>query len=153
MNRDTLLEKMADVDMPAPPDWTPAWLIVLTGITLVTALILYIYARRIRRPHRNTHPDARQAMQQTQQQWRNGEIDARETAYRITTILRLHLGLPALSPDVAPAGIHQHTWREMITLLSALRYKKNTADHSLNETLFDQAHAVLAGNNESGAGP
>lgn len=158
MNDTTPLAALADIELPAPPDWRP--LIAAALILLLCAMgawILHKYRRR-RRDARALAPapgdalgpeapedSARAALarlEALQQEWRAGTVDARAAAYRLGTLLRLGLKLPQLHPAAPPAGLDADAWRETLTGLQDQRYAR-TISRPLTPETFARARAWL----------
>lgn len=152
MNATDPLAALADIELPAPPDWRP--LIALAALLLLAALagIFYLW-------HRRRHPtpaaparaeaaapppecEARARLARLWQEWAAGAIDARAAAYRLGTLLRLGLELPQLHPAAPPAGLDPHEWRETLTLLQGLRYAP-APPQALTPEIFARAQRWL----------
>ena len=151
MNGADPLATLADIELPAPPDWRP--LIAAVGLLLLFAawaLVLYIRARKRdsipahpRPPAPETGPRAALAqLEQLRLEWCSGVLDARTAAYRIGALLRLGLDLPQLLPAAPPAGLDDEEWRETLQLLQSLRYPQAPAQ-ALPPELFDRAQRWL----------
>jgi hypothetical protein len=146
------LAALADIELPAPPDWRPA-IILATALLLCAAGALIIYMRaRTRRAAPSPAAAAgtgeavsRAALAQLERLRRessSGAIDARAAAYRLGTLLRLGLGLPQLHAAAPPAGLDGNEWRETLTLLHALRYAPASAQ-ALTPEVFARAQRWL----------
>jgi len=130
MNNVDVLSKMADIELPAPPDWHLAVIFAATLLIVLVAIpIMWHSSRRIRK-HGGApaimHSD--KVLEEIKTRWSNNRITDREASYQLSTLLRLGLGLPQLN-DTCPAGLTEDaaTWEKTITLFNQLRYKKNTA--------------------------
>ncbi len=157
MNPADTLATLADIELPAPPDWWP--LITLAAALLVVAgAILFRTATR-----RQTHSvavapasgddSAREALgrlEQLQQEWASGALDAHAAAYRLATLLRLGLGLPQLHPAAPPTGLDTELWRNTLALLHELRYAPAPAQTLTPET-FTRARHWLSTHEPGGA--
>lgn len=146
-------ERLADVQLPAKPDlWPDTALIMVTVVVilfLIVTLICWRYRRYRSAPQREqtTTQQALERLHAIEQAWSDGAIDARETAYRLTTVLRLGLGLPQLTMRCPqPLLTQQQQWQQTITLFDQLRYQPRTAQsptqHLQHET-FAQLHQWL----------
>jgi len=133
MNEAELLNKMADIELPAPPEWEP--IIIAVSVTLLIVLAAAFIIRKNTR--RNRKQDAslpvnirhsNSVLEELEGQWSKGHITDREASYQLSTLLRLGLGLPQLSAD-CPADIASDaiTWNKTIQLFNQLRYRKITA--------------------------
>jgi len=154
------LAALADIELPAPPDWWPV-------IGLAAALLLFaagVLTTHLRsRTRRGTSPllltpalspgagegeddsrEARTRLERLRQEWLAGAVDARAAAYRLGTLLRLGLGLPQLLPAAPPAGLAPREWRETLALLHELRYAPVPA-RTLTEETFARARRWLGG--------
>lgn len=152
MKETDVLNKMADIELPAPPDWQP--LIITTVIVLLLVLVATTIIRRVR-----SHVDNRlsslsikhrdKVLDTIREQWSAGRIDDREASYRLATLLRLGLGLPQLGTE-CPAALTNDAdhWRKTIHRFNLLRYSK-VPRKSLAQEDFDNVkqwivHAPLA---------
>jgi len=133
MNESDLLNKMADIELPAPPDWQP-FIIVAAGVMLLIVLAVVLIARRIYKNNKTGTAESgigrlgKKVLDEIEDQWSAGRIDDREASYRLATLLRLGLGLPQLNL-ACPSGLidDTHTWEQTIQLFHQLRYRKITA--------------------------
>ncbi len=139
INNAAFFERMADVELPGEPTlWWP--LLMLAAVTLVVvALISLIYRHRNKKhraPPSNTTQQALARLATVEQRWLKGEIDARETAYQLSTLLRLGLRLAQLTAH-SPQQLHtqQAAWQQTMTLLSRLRYQPQPAD-KIEQSIF-----------------
>jgi hypothetical protein len=154
------LAALADIELPAPPDWRPLIVLAAAALAIVIAALV-VYARRRRAPtvtpfandQEETGPRAALLrLEHLQREWSAGAIDARAAAYRLVTLLRLGLALPQLHPAAPPAGLAEDEWRETLRLLQDLRYRP-AAEHALTGAVFARAHDWLrrrVSPNESG---
>lgn len=138
MNEGEALARLADIEIVAPSQsllW-PWWLLAfaLAGIALAFAW------RRRRAAHAPERAALRQIMA-AERAWRAGEIDARTSAYRLATAVRLGLELPQLAPGQPPHGIDERAWREWLDALAAVRYRRDAGAWS--ENCFAQARRWL----------
>jgi hypothetical protein len=124
------LAALADIELPAPPDWGPVIAfsaLALVFIAAVSVRALLIWRRRSRRdtvppvPPRLTD-EAQTRLARLREEWDAGAIDARTAAYRLAVLLRLGLGLPQLRPAAPPRGMDAAEWRETLAVLQSLRY-------------------------------
>jgi len=130
MNETDLLTKIADIELPAPPDWWP----VITGIVAVT-LIIVIFglltwriikgSKKLDDTSTFTIGHSHVLLERLQDEWSRGRISDREASYQLSTLLRLGLGLPQLTPH-CPASLKTDTtvWEETIRIFNQLRYQK-----------------------------
>lgn len=145
------LAALADIELPAPPDWRPMFVFAALALMLAAGLLIrHLRTRRdpARRdavtpvPMESSACTALTRLARLQQQWEAGAIDARTTAYRLATLLRLGLGLPQLLPAAAPAGLDETEWRTTLTLLQGLRY--NQTSPALTPEIFARARHWLS---------
>ena len=126
MNDLDVLNKMADIELPAPPDWLP---VIYTAMILliVFAAILFIFTRFGRRRHGiiAVNKPGNKVLEEIEGRWSTGRISDREASYQLATLLRLGLDLPQLN-TTCPAGVTAETatWEKTIRLFDQLRYKK-----------------------------
>jgi hypothetical protein len=146
MNENELLAKLADVDLPAPPDWRIPLMITLIA---TAAAVLFIYGiwhyLRHRLHHLHQHP-AQQALRRLEhlrQEWESQKIGDREAAYHLATLLRLGLELPQLQNHRPYPHSDPASWRNMLLLLEHLRYRESTAE-KLSPDVFRLAHDWLS---------
>ena len=127
-----LLQRLADIEPPPPPAGHP--LLFSAGLALILLGLLWI-GRRMRRPL----PPRRAALRrlrQLERQWREGQWNDRETAYRLAAILRLGL------EDGPSCASRAQEWQHLMTQLAALRYP-STPRGAVSEALFHSARRCL----------
>lgn len=148
MNEQALLQGMADIDLPPAPDWQP-WLLTLIALIMLAASALLLWRRRrkaVPLPAVGDHcaeHSAIEVLRALRQRWRGGDIDTRETAYRIATVLRRGLMLRRLQPQAPPATVSAAEWQALLAHLAALRYRPQ-CNAAIDETLFARIEAILA---------
>jgi hypothetical protein len=144
------LAALADIELPAPPDWRPLIALAAAALAIVIAALV-VYARRRRAsPAASLAADQAETgpraallrLERLQREWSAGAIDARAAAYRLVTLLRLGLALPQLHPAAPPAGLNETEWRETLCLLQDLRYRP-APEHALTGEVFARAHDWL----------
>ncbi|MDX1251477.1 MAG: DUF4381 family protein [Gammaproteobacteria bacterium] len=154
MNDAETLNRLADIELPAAPDWQP---LVIAVAVIATLTVILIAARLVWRARRRRADDRQTAtplamaqtrLEQTRRDWQVGEIDDREAAYQLATLLRLGLGLPQL-PHEYPAHIPvaPSEWQEITQLLERLRYQQ-TSQERLSPEMFQLLGRWLAARNE-----
>jgi len=129
-------QHLAGIELPPEPNWWPLiWMV--TGVVIALLIVVLIIWRKNRiRVSNSLAGTVAQRLHQIQQQWRNGELDQRSTAYQLAALLRLGLGLKQLDHNTPDSlADQQPQWQAMITLLQQLRYQTNT-DAQLNEQTF-----------------
>lgn len=134
MNPTDPLAMLADIELPAPPDWRPVIVLAVLALALMSALLIRALRIRRRRAHPGAVPpaprtdrahEARIRLVRLRQEWDAGAIDARTAAYRLAVLLRLGLGLPQLRPATPPPpGTDTAEWCETLALLQGLRYTR-----------------------------
>ncbi len=130
------LATLADIELPAPPEWQPPLLLLLTAAVLasaaVIALTLWLRRRRAARgPARPVRPPATETSEQQaltrlaalESDWSAGGLDDREAGFRLCALLRRGLGLPQLDGAHPPAGIDGARWRAYLVHLREIRYR------------------------------
>ncbi len=149
INHALMLARLADVQLPTEPALWPAFIFI--GAVLVLAIITFIYlSNRRRQLSSATRPDsnAQQALKRLtiiETAWSNGEIDARETAYRLSTLLRLGLNLSQLNHHCPPSlAYSQQTWQQTLTLFNQLRYQPHATTQPLTRNTFEQLRLWLS---------
>ena len=156
MNDPDVLNKMADIELPAPPDWRPVIIIGITSLIVLVAILRMWYShRRIQKRH-NTCSDiveGNRVLEEIKERWSAGRISDREASYRLTTLLRLELGLAQL-PVTCPAelGNDSTDWERTIQLFNQLRYKK-TSTLKLSADEFNFVNRWLKHSDAAGQQP
>ena len=146
LNHAPILDRLADVQLPAEPSLWPA-ITIISAIVITVGLAYLRYHRRQTSPITETSNNAQQALERlaiVEKAWADGKIDARETAYRLNTLLRLGLNLPQLNHH-CPAVLtdHHHAWQQTHQLFNQLRYQPHTAQ-PLDSSTFDQIRLWLS---------
>ncbi len=148
---DKLLIRMADIEVPSPPDWTPA---LLSGMLIILLLVLVIalawWWRKTARAQQH-HPvikhelPAHHQLEILQAQWQSGSLPDREAAYRLATILRLGLGLSQLTANCPKHLCHKKkAWLSAIAFLDNIRYQKQTTAPITLELFEHAGHCLSA---------
>ncbi len=137
MNHSEILGRLADIELPAPPDWQP--LLITGGVIIIVLMLAVLLRLTIRRRkkisaynNRNSEVTltARLKLQQLINDWQSHTVNDREAAYRLTTLLRLGLGLPQLTHICPPhIAADQRAWQETVSLCTNLRYQKKPVTH------------------------
>jgi hypothetical protein len=156
MNDPDVLNKMADIELPAPPDWRPVIIIGITSLIVLVAILRMWYSRRRIQKRHNPHTDIMQSgrvLEEIKNLWSAGRISDREASYRLTTLLRLELGLAQL-PVTCPAELANDStdWESTIQLFNQLRYKK-TATMKLSAEEFNFVKRLLKHSGDAGRQP
>lgn len=152
MSESELLSKMADIELPAPPDWQPVLFVIITLTLLLAAgLIVWRSIRHNKTP--TSHANIKQSdevLEELRQQWSAGHITDREASYRLSTLLRLSLGLPQLS-TACPANITNDAavWEKTIRHLHYLRYGKTVQEKLSSEDFNNAGKWLLHAQGES----
>lgn len=148
INNAAFFKRLADVELPPEPTIWPMIAVIVASAIVVAALLLRGYLRYFRKVETiNAAPLQQQAIKrlaETEAAWCNQEIDARETAYRLSTLLRLGLGLPQLT-EQCPQSLQEEAsqWRQTIILFKQLRYRPAN-DQRLPDDIFEQLRHWLA---------
>ncbi len=148
MNSDDTLQRLADIIPPAPPAATPWWLWLLAALAFIAIAALvagWIDRRRHRRatPADDLRGDALAALNVLRQTWEAKQIDDRDAAYRLATVLRRGLGLAQLSDDHPPAVVNDAPlWRDTLQQLNRQRYRPRR-EQPLPPELFEHARRWL----------
>ncbi len=136
-------QQLAAIELPPEPNWWPLiWIVslFLIGQTVITLIML---KKRKSASNNNLHNEAQHRLKQIQQQWQNGELEPRDAAYQLATLLRLGMGLKQLEPSPPDYLKDQaHDWQSIIEQLQQLRYQADS-DATLNERLFATIQAWL----------
>lgn len=147
----TLTQQLADVEPPGPPQWWPWYLlaIVLLAVVATAAQLAWRAYRRRGTAAKPASANALAKLQTLHGQWRSGQLNDRQTAFRLATLLRLGLGLDQLTPE-KPAALKEdeQQWRTTIALLGKLRYRPHPMDQ-LDEAVFRQIRCWLEHDGES----
>lgn len=153
-----VLANLADIELPAAPEWNPLTLLLplLLAITVIVVIAGLYLARRRGQAHISTttplslRQQALVRLDDLQQAWRAGTIDDRETGYRLGTLLRRGLALNRLEAT-PPAAVDDRPadWRRLVEHLEAIRYHPQYPP--LTAAIFDQARAWLTREEDTGA--
>jgi len=154
INHAPILNRLADVQLPAEPSLWPA-ITIISAIVIAVGLLYLRFRRCQTSSTTETSNNAQQALERltiVEKAWSNGEINARETAYRLNTLLRLGLNLPQLTHH-CPAALadHHHAWQQTQQLFNQLRYQPHTAQ-PLNSSTFDQIRLWLTASQQTPQG-
>ena len=146
LKTDEILARLADVELPTAPDWTPTWY-ALAGVVVFAALTFAFFLRRrhVREERRATPApgaEARARVDALHDAWSRGEIAPRTAAYRLATVLRLALGLRQLDAHAPPSGIEAREWAVTLERLRALRYGRHPV--ALETELFTRIASWIA---------
>ncbi|MEK7322563.1 MAG: DUF4381 family protein [Pseudomonadota bacterium] len=144
MNGDDTLRGLADIIPPAPPAATPWWLWLLAALALIAIVALvWRITRRRTVPPGDLRGDALAALRALRSAWEAKQIDDRDAAYRLATVLRRGLGLAQLSDDNPPAMINDAPlWRDTLQQLDRQRYRRQR-EQPLPPELFERAYRWL----------
>ena len=147
INHAPMLARLADVQLPSEPTLWPAFTFI-SVMLIVIALIYLGYRRYQSAPPAQSNSNAQQALEKltiVENAWANNDIDARETAYRLSTLLRLGLNLPQLNHHCPPSLAHsKQTWQQTLTLFNQLRYQSHTTTQPLTRDTFEQLRLWLS---------
>jgi len=132
-----LLDRLADVQLPAEPQLWPV--IIAAVIALIVIALIYFGYRRVKQHAAATTSDTTQQalarLTKLEQAWSSGELETREAAYQLSTLLRLGLNLPQLTRHSPPPLANQQTeWQQTITLFNQLRYQPQAAGQLTTDT-------------------
>ena len=142
------LATLADIEIPAPP--APAASLLILGafiLLLATLTALWFFHRRRHEqpPARTAAPEleleladeALQRLDALYREWRAGQTNDRETAYRLCALLRIGMALPGLDPSRPPAGVAPVEWATCLHALHGQRYgARSTA--AIDEAAFER---------------
>lgn len=141
-----LLQQLADIEHPAPPEWQGFILLLIAVVLLLTLIIWAIWHWRTQQLHIKRSPitHALGLMDELKVRWSRGDMDDREAAYCLSTLLRLGLGLRQI--DLAYPAILENSsvsnksprdkaaWEKTITLFSQIRYQQTPSARLDTET-------------------
>jgi len=137
------LTRLADIEPPLPPaDHTG--LVILLGLLAVGLAMLGVGCWR-----RYYSPRGRALRKLAQQKaiLASANVDCRQLAYQLATLLRLGLGLPRLPAELPPHGrlaALQARWQDFVSRLDRLRYATADNDNQAElERLFAEARFWL----------
>ncbi len=156
INNDAFLEQLADITPPAEPALWPA-AVTLLAVLLIVSALRYLHRRHRSRQSQpiaavDTAHEALERLTAVEQAWSNGDIDTRETAYHLTTLLRLGLNLPQLASHCPPQLVDNPLeWQQTITLFEQLRYRAQ-ATQPLTTATFNQLREWLTRSQQSATG-
>ncbi|MCF6324964.1 MAG: hypothetical protein L3J89_11700 [Gammaproteobacteria bacterium] len=146
INHALILDRLADVQLPAEPMLWPIFVFIV--VMLIIIALIYLGYRRYQSPP-PAQPDshAQQALEKltiVESAWANNEIDAREAAYRLSTLLRLGLNLPQLNHHCPSAlADSSQAWQQTLALFNQQRYQPATTP-LLTSNTFDQLRQWLS---------
>ena len=136
----TLTTQLADVEPPGPPQWWPWYVLAVLALALMVTIAQLVWRAYRRATLRSLSADAAalEKLQRLRAQWQGGQLNDRQVAFRLATLLRLGLGLTQLTSIKPPMldGDVQH-WQATVALLARLRYQPQPADR-LSEEFFQQ---------------
>ena len=145
MNDQALLNALADIEGPTPPDWQP----VITGTLIIAALligaIIWLLRKQKNTPppapdkrNRDSHPISlatiNQRIDQLHKSWAQGQLDDRETSYQLAALIRHGLQLNQYS-QATNSRINLNEWQPILQTMTALRYQPQSTV-ALNQTTF-----------------
>ena len=123
---DDPLTRLADIELPAAPDWQPLMLTTALAVLLVVATGWWLW-RMVRRSRAGTAPrrSAGAHVDTLLQHWQSASMDDREASYHLANTQRLGLGLDQLDSrcPAALAGCEDQ-WQATLALLQRLRYQR-----------------------------
>jgi hypothetical protein len=128
------LAALADIEILAPPESSTSLPMALIVLLIGIIVIAWLVARLIARRSRSTHIDvalpastaALQRLAALRADWERGEVNDRETAYRLCALLRIGLKLPELDPRTPPPALsHIEAWAPTLHSLQKLRYARD----------------------------
>ena len=160
LHNSEILNRLADIELPAPPDWQPlltASSIIIMALMLTVLVRLYILRRKKNSIYNNRNSDpaltARLKLQQLIKDWKSHTLTDREAAYQLTTLLRLGLGLPQLTHICPPyLAADQQAWQETVSLCTSLRYHR-ISGMQLSLEVFQRAEQWLIKSSQSSQQP
>ena len=160
LHNSEILNRLADIELPAPPDWQPlltASGTIIIALMLIVLVRLYILRRKKNSIYNNKNSDpaltARLKLQQLIKNWKSHTLTDREAAYQLTTLLRLGLGLPQITPLSPPhLAADQQAWQETVSLCTRLRYHP-TSGMQLSLEVFQRAEQWLIKSSQSSQQP
>lgn len=144
MKQGVALQQLADVLPPPAPGW--GWAIAAASVAvLLTVAVSWWWMSSRRRSDRDiAAPEARLRLRELRMAWRSRQVDDREAAYRLATLLRLGLGLTQLTSSLRPAAIAEaRDWDRTLRELDRLRYC-DAIGTALSPDCFDRAERWLA---------
>lgn len=136
--------QLAGIEPPPGPNWWPLiWMLVGIAIAAVLLIIWVLRWRHKSGPNQTPAATAIQRLNRLRQAWQTGELESRQAAYQLATLLRLGLGLRQLDHTPPPplAG-QQPQWQATITLLQQIRYQPDS-NAKLTEQTFSQIQQWL----------
>jgi len=134
-----LTQQLASIELPPEPNWWPL-LGTVIGIVIALTIIALLMRKKNSAQHNTRLADAApQRLKHIQQQWQDGVLDQRSSAYQLATLLRIALGLKQLDHHTPESLRDQHAqWQATITLLQQLRYQTGS-----NAQLDEQTFATI----------
>lgn len=138
-----LSQQLAGIELPPEPNWWPLIWTVAGLVTVLLTIGLLIWRKNKVSSRKTLADEAPQRLKQIRQQWQSGELDQRNTAYQLATLLRLGLGLKQLDHNTPEQlADQQQQWQTTIKQLQQLRYQPDS-NARLNEETFTTIHHWL----------
>jgi len=152
MNESALVGKMADIQLPAPPDWQALLLTLSMAavlISIVTAAGLYLFKKTPpAAPPRRPEPSALEQLHALEQDWISGAVSPRHCAYQLAAILRQGLQLARLDNETPPMLLPDpQQWQDLVQRLDRFRYPADSSAE-LGPQIFDQVRTYLDSNDD-----
>jgi hypothetical protein len=142
------LATLADIELPAPPEWRPLILFAIGLLVLIGMLTGLWFSLRRRGQTAGTPPtrpslqaEALTRLAALRKAWETGIIDDREAGFRLGAMLRLGLGLPQLHATPPPGSADPLHWTQFVDELRQVRYRPDR--RRLTPAHFDQARDWL----------
>lgn len=132
-----LLQQLADIELPPPPNYDVlGWSAIVVVAILIAVAIAWQRRYEIIKMTRPPKSTALRKLREIEKAWRSRTLTDREAAFQLATVLRLGLGLAQLT-SACPTLIqtHREHWAPTIALLEALRYPPQ-AHRTLTPQLF-----------------
>ncbi len=153
-----ITRELADIDLPAAPDWGPLYLVIalLLAVTILATALQLRHRRRQLTPHTvgdegRHHALARLA--ELESNWRNHSCDPQTLGFRLATTLRLGLKLNRLDPEPPLATIDKAAWQQLYQRLYQLRYGYPADAGLIDQELFEQIGRYIDLYHTDAAGP
>lgn len=125
-NETGIQQQILDVVPPQAPEFGSLYTVGGLMAIIFLLLITNILSRKKKKTY-NHSGDVRNAakdqLYQVQSEYLNDEIDSRDAAYRIATILRLTYGIRDLDGGPPSPSIDGKQWAALVNLLHQLRYQ------------------------------
>jgi len=142
-----MLENIADIQLPDPPDWSPIIsLVTITLLILVFLVIIYFSKRRIKPTYNPINKTFLTRLEEIEQAWKTDAQLQRDCAYELAGLLQQALATNELKLIVPPAlsnTVAEQHWATLVKWLNTYRYAP-VNNEPVNQAIFNSSRIILA---------